>query len=206
MNTLIFGRRRQGKSTLSLTVAVHQYPRVIVFDPNCQFRRFPVTSDPEDIQLWAEENIDNGELSIVVFRPNTDTLYDDFEALVNALWDYEQFSFIIDEASVLQSPSWIHPSLDKLIRQGRDIAIIQSTHRCVDTNRIVRGLITDGWFFQTEGQPDLTMIAADYMPALSEQLRGLGKHETAHYWITEDGGLHRFNIWTNPDDWYVKIE
>lgn len=206
MNALIFGRRRQGKSTLSLTVAVNQYPRVIIFDPNCQFQCFPVTQDPADVEEWAEANVDNGAVSVVVYRPNVDTLHEDFEALTDALWQYEQFAFIVDETSVLQSPSWIHLSLDRLIRQGRDIAIIQSTHRCVDTNRICRGLITDGFFFQTEGQPDLAMIANDFMPALSEQLRGLGKHEVAHYWITEDGGLHHFNIWSNPAEWHVRIE
>lgn len=206
MNALIFGRRRQGKSTLSLTLAVHQYPRVIIFDPNCQFQRFPVTSDPTDIQEWADENIDNGAVSVVVYRPNTESIHEEFEALTDVLWDYEQYTFIIDEASVLQSSSWVHPSLDRLIRQARNTAIIQSTHRGVDTNRICRGLITDGFFFQTEGQPDLAMIAADYMPALADQLRGLGKHEVAHYWITEDGGLHRYNVWTDPAVWYARIE
>lgn len=206
---LILGRRRQGKSTLALALAASK-GSVVIYDPNGVFSRYATTSAPDRILTELEK----GRERVIVFRPRFEFKEDDFEALCLVLWPldsdkprFQDYSIIVDEASCIQTPSRIHPQLERLLRLApRDVLIIQTAHRLVDTHRLSRALATDVFLFHNGSGKDLELIATEFE---SEDLRnavaGLGEYEVAHYTILQ-GGKRAFWVWKRPGAWYLPLE
>lgn len=212
MNALIFGRRRQGKSTLSFFLARRRHQTVIVFDPNAQFDGRMVVYNLEDVREW----IDQGGRGEIIFRPTPGMIEEDFETLVEVLWNYGNYALIVDEASCVQNAHSIAPSLERLMRQAPrdgarnrsgaivDVTVIQTLHRPADANTICRALATDAFIFQTQLARDLDTVENQWGAEVRAHLSTLARWHCVHIWSDLDGS-QRYSIWRDPSKWYVAI-
>lgn len=199
----IIGRRRQGKSTLALSLATSLYERTtIVFDPNNQFgsvERIP------DIASWMPETTETSIGRIVPEEKPEEA----FNALTAELdggrWQWSDYTLIVDEASMLMSPSWIHPALERYARTApRDVRVILTTHRPVDIHSLIRGLATDWYIFQQVLARDLKAIEDQFGAEIAATTKGLPPYHVLHYW-TGKGGAPQHAVWSDPNDWYIDI-
>jgi hypothetical protein len=196
MNALVLGRRRQGKSTLALTLGLSRRKTVVAFDPNHQYD-FPAVG-----LNGLRDAMESGQ-RIIVYRPEDPV--DDFPVLVSRLWPWSRYVLLVDECTTLQSAASLNKTLERVLRQSpRDVDLIQTTHRLSDTHRLTRMLSTDIFFFQTPSATDLKMVADEYSESLAAAIPRLGEYECAHWWL-EQGGLIRWSVWDHPEDWYVRI-
>ena len=222
MNALIFGRRRQGKSTLALRLAMTYHHSVFIFDPNVQYHLgegVPVFHDLEDLQAWIDDtHVDHG---LVIYRPrvnrSSQSLEESFSDFTEVISVKGHWALVIDEASYLQSHARIDPALEGLMRQAPrdgarnlqgqvvDVSIIQTTHRPVDCHSVCRALASDTFFFSTSLRRDLDFVEAQYGPEVSGGLTDLERWHTVHLY-SDANGAQRFTIWTQPSAWYVPIE
>lgn len=210
MNGVIIGVRRQGKSTLAAYLSQRK-KAVVIFDPNVNFPAFPHLS-LDELQLWFEA----GSTGVVVFRPDPSRISDDFAALSITLWPYGYFSFVIDEAHLLQRPQSMHPELQRWIRQGPredshdsrgrslDVDIIQTSHRIVDINCDGRSLWSDVFIFRTIHPADLERIERDFGSGVSNAVTQLERFHFVHWWL-DSGGIERWSIHIDPAAWYCNI-
>lgn len=200
MNAVIYGRRRQGKSTLSLALALSRDKPIIIFDPNCQFGLGIITADLERVST----SIQNSD-RITIFRPAAGQMQEQFDALVELLKEWEDYVLVVDETSVVQTRNSINPGLEYLMRQAPDsVDVIQSTHRIYDTQRLVRALATDAFIFRTTLKPDLDVIQAEYSEEVAAEVRKLGIYECLHFWLGP-GGEQYWSVWDTPAAWQVPI-
>jgi len=202
MNAVIFGRRRQGKSTLSLALAVSTAAEtIIVFDPNNQYQSLERVS-PADLESWLQKG--NTVCRIDVIDPVTD-FEDTMEVLDGGEWRFANYAIVIDESSFLQKPQRIHPEWERLMRQSpRDVHLIQNTHRAPDTHNLVRALASDVFVFQTYLRRDLNYLAENFGDDMADAVARLPKYHVIHWWLDE-GGVPQWREWRNPDVWYVDI-
>lgn len=200
---MIWGRRRQGKSTLALALALASGKRpVIVFDPCSQYTSFP------RVEIEELNSIMEDSEQVIRVEPNSD-VEEGFDELMmeldGGIWYWGYYSIIVDESSFLQKPQGMNLSLARLIRQAPDdITVIQTLHRPSETHPTVRALATDLFFFQTYLRRDLTVIRETYGEQVAEQVRSLGPHEVLHFWLGS-GGEPQISVWHNPSQWYVPI-
>src|SRR5690242_3750530 len=104
--SLIFGRRRQGKTTLALHLALAMPGGVAIYDINSQVERF-AGSTTSDIGLFGNW-IGDSPIRVLVYRPQRD-VWGEFDGFAETLWHKRGFTLLIDEASQLQSASSAHP-------------------------------------------------------------------------------------------------
>jgi len=203
MNALVTGRRRQGKSTLARHLARQRTKAVIAFDPNRQFRSFFQVRDIEQLEdeMYSKDHL---ELSYV---PSDESIDDEFSAFADVLWRYGNYSLIVDEAQRLQKGRYIHPKLDKLLRQGptekdypETIHIIQTCHRPSDISTVGRSLCNDHFFFRITLQSDLDVIEEEDGTAARTAVEGLteNSYQLIHYSLDHD----TVELWDNPKAWY----
>lgn len=207
MQALVLGRRRQGKSTVALAIAASQNNTTIIFDPNAQFCGFPTTSSVAEVERFLSATIESHARNVVVFRPQPGLTAEDFTALTDMLWGWDDFSLIIDEAAALQKPAYLHPNLERLVRQApAGVVVIQTTHRIVDIHRLCRMLASDVWFFYVrQNDADLKTVQAEYCAEVAELIPYLRRYECLHYWLA-DGGAQRYAVWDDPKAWYVDLD
>ena len=205
VNGLVVGRRLQGKSTLSLVLARTEHPSIVIWDPNCQYRRIPSFERLQDVQRELET-----PQTLLAFRPSPDALEPDFEALVTVLRDYTDWTLVVDEAHNLQGRGWLHPDLAWLIRQApigsgpERVSVIQSTHRLVDLHTDVRALATDSYLFFADLARDLDGIENQYGPEVRSAVSRLPEYHVLHYWLGS-GGRRQWRVWDKPQAWYLDI-
>lgn len=200
MLAAILGRRRQGKSTLAYSLALAHEQTIIVFDPNSQFNALDRI---EDIEQFFTSGARAGRI-VPDAEPGAA-----WEALANELdggvWRWGEYTLILDECSVLMSPAWIDPLLERYIRTApADVQLILTTHRAVDVNPLIRALASDWFIFQTHLERDLKNMADHFGPEIAARARGLRPYHAIHYWL-DAGGVPRFEVWDDPRDWYVEI-
>jgi len=210
MNALIVGKRRMGKSTLALALGRMHSNIIIVYDPNTQYRDFgPARSIAEIDAAMAHFSDEANELPpepvVMVFRPRTESIDEDFSALAEMLWKWDGFSFVVDEAPTLQTPHNINDRLARLLRQGpAGVSVFQTCHRVVDVNRLARALCTDYFFFRSTQQKDVGNMAAEFDDRLARILPSLRAFELVHHWQGV-GGVDEISIWRNPKPWFVEL-
>lgn len=222
MNALIFGRRRQGKSTLALRLALSYHHTVFVFDPNSQYHlgpAVPVFQELEDLQEWMDDRrIDHG---IVIYRPRVNrqaqSLDESFADFTEVISTRGHWGLIIDEATYLQNHARCDPALEGLMRQAPregarndageivDVSIIQTTHRPVDVHSICRALASDTFLFSASLRRDLDFVENQYGPEVSSSLTDLQRWHTVHVY-SDDAGRQQFTLWNDPQKWYLDIE
>ena len=197
---LIFGRRRQGKSTLAYALACSQKSHVVIFDPNGQYTSFAPISDMDDMvdALISEQ-------PTIRYQPLSDRPAEEWEPFADVVWEFRDYALIIDECSVIQSATYVDSRLERFLRRAPDdVVIIQTTHRPVDTNKLSRQLATDVFCFQTRMKADLDMMRNDFSPDMPEAVQALPEYHVLHYWGGR-GGSYEHLIWNHPKDWYARI-
>lgn len=202
MNALIFGRRRQGKSTLSLVLAAATGAQtILILDPNDQYGHVPVLH-LADLAVWLRRG---GRLArIMPEQPVAD-----FAAVLAVLdagrWAWADWALVVDESSYLQRPQAIDPEFERLMRQSpADIHLVQNTHRVVDTHNLVRALATDVFIFATHLQRDLDYLALNFGPGLADRAATLAPYQVIHWWVAP-GGAPAWQVWNEPQAWYYNI-
>lgn len=201
-HSLIFGRRRQGKTTLGLHLAMAGSGGVAIYDINSQIERFPKNTT-SDLGLFANW-LDASDERVLVYRPQRD-VWGEFDGFAEILWHKRGFTLFIDEASQLQSASGAHPWLDRFVRMcsARDVQIIQTLHRPRDAATLCRSLATDWYVFRTTLESDLDVISEHCGGSLSEQVGRFaeGNHHALHW----DDALGQADILSSPDQWFEPL-
>lgn len=201
MLAVIIGRRRQGKSTLALALAKTAGRTVIVFDPNDQYGHLERIENVEEFMATSSPDSTG---RIVPTDPKLD-----WEALTAVLdggrWAWGDYALIVDECSMLMTPSWVHPQLERYARTSpQDVSIILTTHRTVDVHTLFRALATDWFVFHQHLDRDLENIADNLGADVAKASAGLPNYHVIHYWL-DPGGAPKWEIWADPAAWYIDI-
>lgn len=201
MLSVIIGRRRQGKSTLALSLAMSREKTIIVFDPNDQYGNLPVI---QDMAEWMPKTTPE---SIGRILPSD--LIPDWEALAQFLdggaWTWGEYVLILDECSMLMTSQKLHPNLERYARTSpKDVDVILTTHRTVDVHTLFRALATDWYIFHQHLDRDLEVIADNFGVDVAEAARTLPEFQPIHFWLAK-GGTPEWSIWDDPRAWFVDI-
>lgn len=201
MLAVVIGRRRQGKSTLALSLAKSQKKTIIVFDPNNQYTNVPIIGE---VNAWME---DSGPASIGRILPADPAA--DWAALADQLdggaWRWGDYTLILDECSMLMSPNKIEDHLERYARTSpKDVSVILTTHRSVDVHPLFRSLSTDWFLFHQFQDRDLEVIADNFGPDVARASAELPEYHAIHFWLAT-GGAPEWNVWDKPEAWYIDI-
>lgn len=201
MLAVVIGRRRQGKSTLALSLATSNQRTVIVFDPNNQYGALPVI---ESLPDWMAESTPQSIGRIVPIDPLAD-----WEALAEELdgggWKWGEYTLILDECSMLMGTNKVNPALERYARTSpKDVDVILTTHRTVDVHTLFRALSTDWFIFQQHLDRDLEVIADNFGADVAEASKTLAEYHLIHFWLAT-GGAPEWRVWDRPEDWYIDI-
>jgi hypothetical protein len=211
MNDLLYGTRRQGKSTLGLALAVERSRRVVIFDPNGQY---PVIQAIriDDLPNWLADSsaalIENPRGYHVVRVGPFDTEYVPiaFDQFSEVLYQVNNLSVIVDEAHMLQGPQSLDPNLDRWNRRSpASVTVIQTTHRIVDAHPDSRYHADNVFFFFTDNELELKTISKHFGAEVSKAVPTLGLHQVLHWW-REKGGFRRWSIWKDGGEWFIDLE
>jgi hypothetical protein len=205
MNCLVYGVRRQGKSTLALSLAITHHRRVIVFDPNDQFpilQSIPLSRLPD----WLAESRDTPGFVLARVGPfDTDTLETDFEYFSGCLYGEKDISIIVDESHMLQGANSIHPDLDRWNRRSpSDVAVIQTTHRVVDCHTSTRYHASHVFFFYADLEKEHMAIRTNYHARVAEIVPTLKPHQVVRF-SRAVGGIPIIEKWTDSQAWFIDL-
>jgi hypothetical protein len=199
-----FGRLGKGKSTLAYHWAVRLNRGVLVFDANAQFTKWPTVSGP----VALDDAIARAE-SPIIYRPRGN-VHEQFAIFAAAVWNLYRVTVIVDESSLLQDPHSINPSLEDLIRLGREreFSILTTQHRPQDAHGIVMSLATDYFFFRTTRRLDLDRIANETNEEVAERVKQLGPANRGSgqeylHWNVE---AETFYVNSDSDSWFLPIK
>jgi len=211
MNDVVFGTRRQGKSTLSLALGLERNRRVVIFDPNGQFTVVRSVRI-EDLPQWlteSEQQLQEHPSSFCVVRVgpfDTEYVEQAFDQFSEVLFQVPDLSVIVDEAHMLQGVNYIDPNLDRWNRRSpASVLVVATTHRIVDAHPDSRYHADNVFFFFTDDELELRTISKKYGPEVAEQVKRLELHQVLHFW-RELGGFRRWSVWTKGDEWYIDLE
>jgi hypothetical protein len=142
----------------------------LVFDPNNQFKDAQLrTSDIDELRSWLEAAADAEEDFYIVFVP-TGEPEPSWDKFAPVIWEYGDYSLIIDESHWLMKPNYINPWLSRFIRQaprrerGDDnpIDIILTAHKPQDINGVVLSQADYEYLFRQTKSRDLEYIAKEF--------------------------------------------
>lgn len=201
MLAVVIGRRRQGKSTLALSLAQSKGQTTIIFDPNDQYGNVPTI---ETLDAFMESSGPESVGRIVPSDPVAE-----WEALAAFLdggaWAWGEYTLIVDECSMLMSPQKLHPDLERYARTSpKDVSVILTTHRTVDVHTLFRALATDWYIFQQHLDRDLETIGDNFGLDVAAASAQLPEYHLIHFWL-DVGGVPMWSIWDKPEEWYIDI-
>ena len=202
--SLILGRRRQGKSTLALSIALSTGKTVIIFDPNNQYEAIPSIDNLAD---FMKASGDDGKQAIgrIVAEPPIDEWQTIADELDGGSWRWGDYALIVDECSMLMNSSKVNPALERYIRTSpKDVDLILTTHRMVDVNPLLRALCTDWYFFQTHIDIDIEAMADNFGKVIAAKSTQLPNYQVLHFWLAP-GGTPEHEVWDKPEEWYIDI-
>lgn len=206
MNTTIYGKRRQGKSTLALALATTWHNRVVVFDPNDQFPILRSISVGE-LSAWVDAHPENGSYQFIRVGPfDTEDVPDEFNNFSAALWERRDLSIIIDEAHMLQGNNSLDPNLDRWNRRSTaDVAVIQTTHRIVDAHPDSRYHADNVFFFYADLSRELKTIRENFGDRTAMLVPKLHPHQVV-FWTKAVGGRPVAEVWPDGNEWFINLE
>ena len=189
---------------------------IVVFDPNVQYNigGVPLFSSIAQFEAWLDD--DEADHGLVVYRPNVDSIQEEFRDCVDLMWPHGHYAFIIDESTYVQGSNRIHPSLERLVRQAPrdgarnaqgavvDVTVIQTLHRPADSNTLCRALASDTWYFQVSLPRDLEAVELQWGDEVAGELTDLKRWNTVHCWQGPDG-KEQYTTWNDPATWYLNI-
>lgn len=202
---VIFGRKSQGKSTISFYRARQQSKDIIIWDACCQYPVFPAAHNPEQLERLLKMKDDDGQfITPIAYQPSGEPK-DNFPAFASAVWRCKRrpVVVIIDEASELQTTSSMEPKLSRLVRQGHryGIGVIQNTHRPPDVHRRSWALASIYIFFRTTDELDLERIEEH----CGEEVASKVSHLEKFHCVVWNEDAQTYEVWTDPNRWYVDI-
>lgn len=218
MNNVVIGRRGLGKSTLAEHIALGLNPNLVIFDANNQFHDAEIrTSDLDELRDALEDSGHDDQHPIsVAFIPQGE-VEEDWNRFAHTIWEYGDYSLIIDEAHRLQKPQYVNTWLDKFMRQAprrerndkNPIDVVQTFHRPTDLNGIVLGLCDYAYIFRTTKVRDLEWIEKEWGSDLREQVQTLSTPQTnpsgRDVLKVEVESPEHFELITDPRSWFVNI-
>jgi hypothetical protein len=204
VNTLIYGTRNQGKSTLAVALAVAEHDRILIFDPRGTFpifQSFPIDALDERLRSYR------GGIQITRVGPfDTDEVTDAFAEFTRVTREHEDISVIVDESHMLQGSNTLDPNLDRWNRESSSsVTVIQTTHRIVDAHPDSRYHADNVFFFYADGPRELKTIRENFGSDVGDAIPRLGKHQAIH-WHRAVGGFKTWIVWENGEDWYIDLE
>lgn len=205
----IFGRLGKGKTTLAMFLAAQENRGTLAFDPS-EAIDVGIQISPGDTfnGSTVEQNLRAAveqQISPVVFRTRFGAnLEKEFEVFARFAYSLHQVSIVVDEASSLQSPQWIDPYLDNLIRYRRrhDLTVIATHHIVKDANDVLRSLVSDFYFFETHDRKDLERIEFFTNAQVREAVEQLRDLEFVHYEVESQ----RMVVNSDPASWKFVIK
>jgi len=227
ISAYIFGGRGQGKTTLSLALALIHHENVIVWDPSAQFDGY-VISYPHELRVWIEAD---ERPRVCVYRPVIDIrgsrseAHEQFAEMMSVLVNgpngrpYSDYSVIVDEADNLQGPTarelcaglnWLMRRSGKWPRHPYGVTVIQNSHALVDFSATVKRLATDIFIVAAENRRDFQQLKEQFgSENLAAHVFNLRQHEVIHlYKSTDDAGRHRwcYSVWPREqsESWHVE--
>ncbi len=224
MNNLIMGRRGLGKSTLAEFLALQLNRDLVIFDANNQFKDAEHrTSDVQEVEeiLDAHSSSDDPSPLSLSYIPLGD-VESDWNKFARAIWNFGDYSLIVDEAHRLQKPQYVNLWLDRFMRQAprrerndaQPIDIIQTYHRPTDVNGIVLGLADYAYVFRTTKRRDVEWIEKEWGEELASAVQQLrtppigvkprrdDPRDVIKVPIEEPS---EYEVITDPHSWYVDI-
>lgn len=208
MNTLIYGKRRQGKSTLALALAMSEHPVTVVFDPNDQFPNIERISDMESWLGNSRRETSDGKPILVVGRVgpiDTGEVSIEFGLFMNHLWEERDISIIVDEAHMLQGSNSLDPNLDRLNRRSAaSVLAIQTTHRIVDAHPDSRYHADDVYFFYAYLPRELKTIRENFGEDVALEVPKLKPFQVIH-WHKATGGVPEWEVWEDGSEWFIEL-
>jgi len=229
MNVLIMGRRGLGKTTLAEFIAMKLNPNRVAFDPGDQYQDFLVrTSDLQVVRDeferdWKDEPLSLSYIPPVGPDPTADQVEPFWNEFANLLWSFTgrheggaSYSLIVDEASELQSPTYVNPWLMRFIRRAprrergdeNPIETIQTFHRPQDLNGIVASQVDEYYIFNMTKQRDLEVIAKEWGDEISEAVKNLRTPKSdppGRDVLRIDAETNEWEVISDPNLWYVDI-
>jgi len=212
LNALFLGRRRKGKTTLSVFQALEQQKRtgrgIVVYDINSQVKIFPdqIVYSLDELQ----ESVDKQE-EVIVYRPmnasflpsEKNEIETDFKSFVEVIWPKTGYILIVDEAHWLQGPGYCHNSLAGYVRMSDPFGIdlFQTAHAPADMWSRTKSLASDWYVFHLTREADLEAVESQCGEAMREAVSHLGPHDYAHYNMDTE----QFEIVNDPASWFVDI-
>lgn len=209
MIQLILGQRRQGKSTRALAEAGSRSKWVIIWDPNWNYRSTGIISvrSADDLNrlMSIEQSPDVTEPVLIRIGPFESTEIDQaFSVYGSLLWQWDDYSFIIDESHMLQSRWKIHPILDRFARRTpANVHCIQTSHRFMELNNLTRFLFDELVIFRNEQESELKVLADQY-GIDPERVRNLSNRQYLKWFRDGEGTGHWF-IQDDPTSWYIDL-
>jgi hypothetical protein len=192
----VIGRRREGKTTLALHLALQNPGGVAAFDIRREYRGFPTARTAEEFSSLLDS-----VPRVVVYQPQFD-LRSEFSAFALALWRRGFFTLLIDEASQLQTASGAHEWLDRFVRMADcSVSLVQALHRPVDASVLCRSLATDWYIFRTTEPRDLEAVAERCGEEVARAASSLPHHHFVHFEVD----AQRSNVCADPRSWFVLI-
>lgn len=206
MNDLVYGTRRQGKSTLALALAVTGHKRVVIFDPNGQYPLFAAVPIEHVREALSEHEDEPGFIVLRVGPFDTEYVPQAFMEFSEALFAEPDLSVIVDEAHMLQGKGWLDPNLDRWNRRSpASVDVIQTTHRIVDAHPDSRYHADNVFFFFADLERELKAIREGFGEDVAAQVPRLKEHEVLHWW-RESGGIRRWSVWRDPSAWFIDLK
>lgn len=218
MNEIIVGTRGEGKSTLSLHVARKFSDTIVIWDPRGTFSNVGI--ECHDVDEVFDHFYDRSYLptkengltrpSPLVLRCEdvTPAMFGDAaRRIFPAYFTFRgKIALIIDEARALQSPHWIEPQLDRLIRQHPldRVMIVQNTHQLMDWNSSTKSVTDDVYMFRQHGPRNYKVVCEHFGEEVAEIAANLPNHHLVHCWFSNRGGKN-FEVMSDPNIWYEAI-
>lgn len=194
MNKLIVGRMKQGKTTLAMYLARERGLATVAWDPRNMIEGDVYCYSIEDLQD-AIEMVKAGELPddvTIVYRFNAANLKDEFTNFCAAIIELDNYSVVVDEASDLQGPNWMHPGFQRLTKQHkRGVDVFQTTHSLKEFNSRMRDNVTDIYCFALMGGSLKSVI--DYTEAGVREENMIRELESKPYYYAH--WTHETNEW-----------
>lgn len=205
---LVFGRMRQGKSTLGLFIA-RKCPTRVIFDPRNQFHTTSaIYSGKEGQDLFAM--LDTEPEIIIKPGISGEGLLD--EAAHDLLdWSAdnpeEEICFLVDEANMCGldgKPQEEFPHLNYLLRSAGEekINVVITSHRSVEVHPAIRSIANFVCMFRTTHQPDLKVISEKCGDEVTDALRILPSGQV----VIWDDNVGAWKLHADRTKWYVPLK
>lgn len=219
MNVIISGTRGEGKSTLSLWIARQFADTVVIWDPRGTFSRCGIECHDVDELFDAFDDkryLPNDENGLsrpmpLVLRCEDITPAMFGDAMRRIFPTYFRFkgkiAVIVDEARELQSPHWIEPQLNRLLRQHPmdRVAIIQNTHQLMDWNSATKSVTDDIYIFRQTGPRNHKVCTEHFGSEVADIAMSLPKHHIVHCWFDNRNTEKPWELMSDPSVWYEQI-